>query len=568
MTCKEAALDYVRRGFSVIPVGKDKRPLIEWKVYQSRRPLPSEIEEWFTHFPAAQVGIVTGAISNLSVIDVDNDAGKKKIAEILGESGVTAPLVLTPRGGMHIYCQYHRGLGNNTRRIEGVDLRSEGGFVVAPDSARADGKRWMWDEHFNLDTVPIPPLPQKYIDAIQTVASIQSAWEPSADGVLEEGHRNDGLFHILWTMALGGEREGKLYAVAHDLGKRATPPLTPEEIDRTLKSVSERASRPEKSLGHDVREWIESTTGEFSVKDLRRDLGIVDKKDRNLLNQILHRLKVDGTVTTSGQRDGIYRRIDLNAEAVDWQNAPTDPLNIDWPLDIGELVNIYSKNLIGLAGCNNVGKSALLLDIVKRNMDKWEIHYFTSEMSDSEAKVRITLHQDLGIYDWKFKMWDRAHDWSDVIRPDAMNIVDYIATKDGEEYKAAIYMERIWEKLNKGIAICAIQKKTGCDVGRGGERTMDKSRLYMAVDHGLIKIVKAKNWKTTDNPNGLVRRFKLVQGWKFITDGPWASADAYAEADKLAGGLSVVPPMGAGKSDRQKNAGEITRESTRKRRLI
>src|SRR5258708_6877421 len=69
-TNKETALSYLRRGFSVIPLDK-KVPRIEWIKYQTQRPTENEINNWWNQWPDANIGIVTGAISGIIVVDVD-----------------------------------------------------------------------------------------------------------------------------------------------------------------------------------------------------------------------------------------------------------------------------------------------------------------------------------------------------------------------------------------------------------------------------------------------------------------------------------------------------------------
>jgi len=172
--------------------------------------------------------------------------------------------------------------------------------------------------------------------------------------------------------------------------------------------------------------------------------------------------------------------------------------------------------------------TAFLLNFAKMNMDKFEVHYFSSEMGDSETRLRLTQFQDIKIEEWKINVWDRTEHFEDVIRPDAVNCIDYLESLTGEEYKVKAYISRIWNKLNKGVAVIAIQKNEQTDFGRGGQATMDKARLYLAINPGVIKIVKAKNWTDGENnPNGKIQTFKLIGGWKFIVDGlGWRTPEA------------------------------------------
>jgi putative DNA primase/helicase len=63
MSMLDEALRYSKMNLSVIPVGKDKRPLFSWKEYQDRLATEDEIKTWWTKYPEANIGIVTGKIS-------------------------------------------------------------------------------------------------------------------------------------------------------------------------------------------------------------------------------------------------------------------------------------------------------------------------------------------------------------------------------------------------------------------------------------------------------------------------------------------------------------------------
>ena len=67
----EAALEYLDRGWSIIPIKPEgKRPAIKWLDYQERQPTEKEVEEWWTKWPTYDIAIVTGAISGVVVVDL------------------------------------------------------------------------------------------------------------------------------------------------------------------------------------------------------------------------------------------------------------------------------------------------------------------------------------------------------------------------------------------------------------------------------------------------------------------------------------------------------------------
>jgi putative DNA primase/helicase len=114
ITLLEAALKYHELGLSVIPLKLDKHPFIEWKPHQTERAGEKQIREWWSKWPSACIGIVTGKISGLTVVDVDSEAGKAALDEFLSYS-LIVPLVETPDGYGHFYFKYTDGVPTRAR---------------------------------------------------------------------------------------------------------------------------------------------------------------------------------------------------------------------------------------------------------------------------------------------------------------------------------------------------------------------------------------------------------------------------------------------------------------------
>lgn len=159
----EAALGYATLGFSVIPVhgivdgrctcGKASCPsagkhpaLPSWKEFQKRRATEGEIRGWFTGHPELNVGIVTGRISGIVVLDVDGEEGHQALREAVMSKLPATPHVHTGGGGDHYFFRYpENGIANSAGKIaERVDVRGEGGFVVAPPSMHRSGDTYSW----------------------------------------------------------------------------------------------------------------------------------------------------------------------------------------------------------------------------------------------------------------------------------------------------------------------------------------------------------------------------------------------------------------------------------------
>lgn len=163
-TTKQAAVEYLGRGWSVIPVReKDKRPAIPWKRYQSKHVSERTLHEWFDRNPDYNVAIVTGKLSGLVVVDVDpRHGGKESLRALEREHGPLPQTVesVTGGGGRHVYFSHPGGEVRNRANIEpGIDLRGDGGCIVAPPSVHPSGKRYRWKKGHAPGDAELAPLP-------------------------------------------------------------------------------------------------------------------------------------------------------------------------------------------------------------------------------------------------------------------------------------------------------------------------------------------------------------------------------------------------------------------------
>jgi hypothetical protein len=167
-----AALTYASRGWSVIPMQPHgKRPIVPWLPFQKRRAAPDEIDAWFRHWPDANVGIVTGHVSGVVVVDVDLRHGGFESLVALEREHDPLPetvVAVTGGGGRHLYFVDPRpALRNRVGLRPGIDLRAEGGCVVAPPSVHPSGLRYVWEAGHEPDALPLAALPIWLLDLLR-----------------------------------------------------------------------------------------------------------------------------------------------------------------------------------------------------------------------------------------------------------------------------------------------------------------------------------------------------------------------------------------------------------------
>ena len=204
------------------------------------------IANWWTKWPDANIAIATG--KGLVVIDIDprhgGDDGLVDCRRRLGELPDTVEC-LTGGAGRHIYLLAPEGTTvRNSASVlaPGVDVRGEGGYVVAAPSGHISGRVYTWEASSRPDEVDIAPMPTAWLDACAAKPKLRVI---SGGGVGEEtriveGGRNATLFKIASSMRTTGLGESAILAALLDHNERACdPPLDPAEV----KGIATSASR-------------------------------------------------------------------------------------------------------------------------------------------------------------------------------------------------------------------------------------------------------------------------------------------------------------------------------------
>jgi len=239
---------YRRMGWIPIPLRpRDKRPLVSWESYCSIAPTDEEITTWFTRLPAVNIGIITGASSGLIVLDVDPaHGGNESLSALEQQHGPLEPTVqaLTGGGGRHFYFR-HPGfsLRNRAGIAPGLDIRGDGGYVVAPPSIHLSGKPYAWVEGRGPDSTTLASMPMWLIELASRGRPAGRGhplayWRDLTRRGVSSGERNNTIAsltgHLLW--------HGVDPAIILDLllcwnAARCRPPLSEDEVARTVESI-------------------------------------------------------------------------------------------------------------------------------------------------------------------------------------------------------------------------------------------------------------------------------------------------------------------------------------------
>ncbi|MEB3150034.1 MAG: bifunctional DNA primase/polymerase [Sphaerospermopsis sp.] len=189
---------YISKGFSVFPVilsknGEkiDKKPAVDWKIYQTRFATEDEINVWCTLLDFNAIGMVTGQISGVTVLDVDDKNTTY---------GFDSPVkTKTISGGTHLWYKWRAGI-RNTVRIGGkpIDVRGDGGFVVIPPS-EFDDKKYEWISYEFDKLGDFPELPkQEVYKPVMTDLPTASSGNRNQTAIQVAGHLTAKIKQDAW----------------------------------------------------------------------------------------------------------------------------------------------------------------------------------------------------------------------------------------------------------------------------------------------------------------------------------------------------------------------------------
>lgn len=361
------ALSYLKLGWSLIPLKPgSKEPLISsWKEFQKVPPSTSQVSDWFRQWPNANVGIVTGTVSNLAVIDADGTCGKNSLKEL----NLTSPTVsVTGSQGRHLFYAYpsDESLRNSVKKLPGLDVRGEGGYVVAPPSLTTRRYSWLRAPSVGIRLTDFPVHLFANIAPVRLgadAAERSEDWFPQALEDLKNGHVHNNLIRILGR--LRSDHFSELSAIT------------------MLKPIAMVDGRPYADLEEKVHEiWARYEPGSASLQ--RNNQGSVRQENIEPYNVL--------TIHTPTNPDSIKLYGDANS-AVGGQYESGDTTgysNLDAVLSGG----LKSSRLFTVAARTGTGKSNFLIGVSRHFCEQGKrVLFFSTETPFNEIwdRYKATL---------------------------------------------------------------------------------------------------------------------------------------------------------------------------------
>lgn len=299
------ALQLSVSGFSIMPVGLDKRPLLKsWKQYQTKAADEATIEAWWKRWPNANIGVITGKVSGITVIDVDTYKGGR------ADRFPKTYTVQTGNGGLHLYYKYAPGLtisANAYADMPGIDIRNDGGYVVGPYSETNYSDPHTHEHRGGaykvLHDIPPTDFPSALFPKVKAKRKVSELVGVGA------GSRNDSITSMIGKLLRQtpkqDEWESEVWPAVQRINKTYTPPLPADELRATYESIKTKELVRQQNLivsplqldnGDEIRLHKSKSNVEF--KDMSNVLIVLEQhpfyKGTLKYNQFRHEIEYNG----------------------------------------------------------------------------------------------------------------------------------------------------------------------------------------------------------------------------------------------------------------------------------
>lgn len=304
----DAAVAYAKMGFAVFPCMDNGKEPATKHGFKDATNDPDVIGRVWADYPECNVGIATGAPSGgVFVVDVDNHGGIDGASFLVDwqrEHGTfpETACATTGGGGEHLFFRAPAGVSvrSATHVIDGVDVRGDGGYVIAPPSRHPNGSLYEWDLH--PDDCPIAEANQSVLDLVRNNGA-QERKPFELPERIKTSKRNDTLFKYAASLQAKGMGDKDIFTSVGDANRaRCDDPLGEAELRKLVNSA----------LGYDKgksKKEAEHTVGDSGIRLMVSSNGIVKQTIENALRILKGDAKLFGRFWWS--ETGFCRMADL-----------------------------------------------------------------------------------------------------------------------------------------------------------------------------------------------------------------------------------------------------------------
>ena len=220
----------------------------------------TKIKTWWHQWPNANIGIATGAVSGFDALDVDPaKGGEESLADFEQQYGALpdTPEQLTGGGGRHIlFAHPGEHVANRVGIAPGLDLRGDGGYIVAAPSRHFSGGRYSWEASSHPDDLAFAPMPAWLVDLLREANSTKDGISrldvASVLAGVPEGKRDAELFRVAAKLRQADVPEAVAQALVLQAAANCTPPFPEQDALAKVASAYDRYHPGQRSTSEPI----------------------------------------------------------------------------------------------------------------------------------------------------------------------------------------------------------------------------------------------------------------------------------------------------------------------------
>lgn len=209
----------------------------------------NQINEWWTKWPDANIGIACGEISQITVIDVDvkqqiDGLTTIKNLEKLYDSIPVTPMQNSGGNGQHYFFKYEPSIKTSVRNLPGIDIRNDKSFIIAAPSVHASMRIYRWVTSNHICKVKLSKMPDWLLSVLKgpevqsrSVRNSYDKWYSIITGV-QEGGRNNAATSLVGYLFYKNIDLSIILWVMENWNKQNKPPLQVRELENVILSVA------------------------------------------------------------------------------------------------------------------------------------------------------------------------------------------------------------------------------------------------------------------------------------------------------------------------------------------
>lgn len=275
-----------------------------------------------------------------------------------------------------------------------------------------------------------------------------------------------------------------------------------------------------------IEEWLPRLKGETLTREqFHRLLNINPLKKehipfKNAVNTVLWNLSVENKNKKIVKVGSAFKIVDDSRVAINFKAGSGSKFDLILPFGIHQYCFLYRKNIMIIYGSKDAGKTALILNIIRLNMNNHRTLLFSSEMVEDELRNRLAKAEGMELDDWNFEAYERSYAFNEVIDPNGFNLIDFLELGGDEAayYDGVALIRRMYDVLDGGVLVVAIQKNKNAEYPKGGTGMLEKARIALSLDDNMATLTVAKNWAdgVTSAPRGKAWSYNLVGGINIV----------------------------------------------------